>query len=77
MKNRNIYIAKINEIIENIYSDLANIRGFNIEYIPSIKIDFKLDNKENIFLLKKYLKNNYFLEIKSGKTLFGVRLFCL
>lgn len=72
MKNRNIYISKINEIIENIYSDLANIRGFNIEYIPSIKIDFKLDNKENIFLLKKYLKNNYFLEIKSGKTLFGV-----
>lgn len=69
-KMRYKFIEKINAYCSNIYNDIMNLENFSIEYVPSIIIDYKNDDKSKENLLKFY-KENLDYDIKMNSTFYG------
>lgn len=67
---RQKYVEKLNKICSTIYENISNIKGFNIEYKPSINL-ISFDTEEIKNELKKTYQNNYEKEIKLKTTLYG------
>ena len=69
-KMRFKFIEKLNNNIEKIYDDLANIKKFNIIY----KTSFKIENYEKEALKQQMIeqfKKNYHKELKNKITMIG------
>ncbi len=67
---RKKYVEKLNKICPSIYENIAKIKGFNIQYSPSI--DLKSFEKEEIkSTLYQAYKNNHEKEVKLKTTLYG------
>lgn len=69
-KMRYKFIEKINAYCSNIYKDIMDLENFSIEYVPSLKIDYKDDEKTKNNLLKFY-KDNLSYDIKMNSTFYG------
>lgn len=69
-KLRNSFIIELNEIIENIFYDLTNLKGFHIVYKNSFNLNnFDIDEIYNIF--KEKLNSIFDSEIRLGSSLIG------
>lgn len=69
-KTRKKFIDKLNDIINNVYFDIAKLSNFNIKYKTSIELD-NLNYEELKSKLKNKFKDVYNQEIKFKNTLIG------
>jgi len=69
-KTRKKFIDKLNDIINNVYFDIAKLSNFNIKYKTSIELD-NLNYEELKSKLKNKFKDIYNQEIKFKNTLIG------
>lgn len=69
-KMRYKYVEKINAFCANIYKDIMNVDNFSLNYIPSIDIDIKDDEKSRKMLITFY-RNKLNYDIKMFSTSCG------
>lgn len=67
---RNKFVERLNKICPPIFEEIANIKGFNIKYHPSIELE-NFDKETIKKVLEDAYSNNLEKEIKLKSTLYG------
>ena len=67
---RNKFVEKLNKICPPIFEEIANIKGFNIKYHPSIELE-NFDKETIKKALEDAYNNHLEKEIKFKSTLYG------
>ena len=67
---RNKFVEKLNKICPPIFEEIANIKGFNIKYHPSIELE-NFDKETIKKALEDAYKNHLEKEIRLKSTLYG------